>query len=81
MRYVFNTLTNTKLKDNTAVLIEGDFNEDLTTTTHENTDTPLTENDKSKLDKERSLGYVRRAKRRQCAGDEQTFKTLIRIKQ
>eukprot|EP00959_Pyramimonas_sp_CCMP1952_P357962 7494897-Pyramimonas_sp.AAC.1 len=32
----------------------------------------LGENDKPKLDKERSLGYVRRAKRRQYAGDEQT---------
>eukprot|EP00976_Prorocentrum_cordatum_P077591 1182758-Prorocentrum_minimum.AAC.1 len=43
----------------------------------------LGENDKPKLDKERSLGYVRRAKRicRQYAGDEQTFRTLIRIKQ
>eukprot|EP00959_Pyramimonas_sp_CCMP1952_P162817 3403685-Pyramimonas_sp.AAC.1 len=39
------------------------------------------EDDKPKLDKERSLGYVRRAKRRQYAGDEQTFRTLIRIKQ
>eukprot|EP00959_Pyramimonas_sp_CCMP1952_P449642 9414993-Pyramimonas_sp.AAC.3 len=28
-----------------------------------------------KLDKERSLGYVRRAKRRQYAGDEQTFRS------
>ena len=40
MRYVLNTLTNTKLKDNTKVLLRGDFNEDLTTTTHESTDTP-----------------------------------------
>ena len=40
------------------------------------------EDDKPKLDKERSLGYARRAKRRQYAGDEQTFRTLnIRIKQ
>ena len=39
------------------------------------------EDDKPKLDKERSLGYARRAKRRQYAGDEQTFRTLVRIKQ
>eukprot|EP00976_Prorocentrum_cordatum_P069711 1179654-Prorocentrum_minimum.AAC.1 len=36
----------------------------------------LGEDDKPKLDKERSLGYVRRAKRRQYAGDEHTFRTL-----
>eukprot|EP00959_Pyramimonas_sp_CCMP1952_P449914 9420518-Pyramimonas_sp.AAC.1 len=41
----------------------------------------LGEDDRPKLDKERSLGYVRRAKRRQHAGDERAFRTLIRIKQ
>eukprot|EP00959_Pyramimonas_sp_CCMP1952_P413435 8663311-Pyramimonas_sp.AAC.1 len=39
------------------------------------------EDDKPKIDKERSLGYVKRAKRRQYAGDEQAFSTLVRIKQ
>ena len=39
------------------------------------------EDDKPKLDKERSLGYVKRTKRRQYAGDEQAFRTLVRIKQ
>ena len=33
----------------------------------------LGEDDRPKLDKERSLGYVRRAKRRQHAGDERVF--------
>eukprot|EP00959_Pyramimonas_sp_CCMP1952_P475286 9504100-Pyramimonas_sp.AAC.1 len=39
------------------------------------------EDDKPKIDKERSLGYVKRAKPRQYAGDEQAFRTLVRIKQ
>ena len=41
-----------------------------------NADNAIGEDDKPKLDnKERSLGYVRRAKRRQYVGDEQTFRT------
>eukprot|EP00959_Pyramimonas_sp_CCMP1952_P396120 8299564-Pyramimonas_sp.AAC.3 len=41
----------------------------------------LGEDDRPKLDKERSLGYARRAKCRQHAGNEQAFRTLIRIEQ
>eukprot|EP00959_Pyramimonas_sp_CCMP1952_P185532 3879249-Pyramimonas_sp.AAC.2 len=41
----------------------------------------LGEDDRPKLDKERSLGCDRRAKRMQHAGNEQAFRILIRIKQ
>eukprot|EP00959_Pyramimonas_sp_CCMP1952_P146376 3064229-Pyramimonas_sp.AAC.1 len=41
----------------------------------------LGKDDRPKLDKEISLGYARRATRRQHAGNEQAFRTLIRIKQ
>eukprot|EP00959_Pyramimonas_sp_CCMP1952_P091341 1912119-Pyramimonas_sp.AAC.1 len=40
MKYVLNTLIKNKPKDNTTTLIGGEFNEDLTTNTHEDSDAP-----------------------------------------